>query len=278
MYHQIHVRVSNCCSQSSLSWVQWSSAPYKRPMSFSGADPTVQKWNQQWKSVSRRWNTNYARAYSVGQYFRHHQARGGWLLNRSKLSWGWRSGGALGRRSPPYQLAENEIAAVLGPALLDNTLNTTRPNADDPLTDESSSENDALATHPRRSTRQKKPTQSTGGERNSSCVGTYPAGQHFECHQTECWWPLNRWKFIREWYSCCPPQEEHLAEEAHSELHSFQSEWWVWKPSPSTQKSAHLCRPPRVQNVPIPYTQMLSSSDPNCSFEFKGTKFWKVGR
>ena len=34
------------------------------------------------------------------------------------------------------QQAENEIPAVLGPALLDNTLNTTRLNADDPSTDE----------------------------------------------------------------------------------------------------------------------------------------------
>ena len=50
--------------------------------------------------------------------------------------------------------------------------------------------------------------RSAGREWNTSCIWTCPAGQ----------WPLNRWKLIREWHSGRPAQEEHLAEEAHSEL------------------------------------------------------------
>ena len=54
------------------------------------------------------------------------------------------------------QLAENEILTAFGPAPLDDTLNATRLNADDPLTEESSSKSDAPATLLRRSTWQKK--------------------------------------------------------------------------------------------------------------------------
>ena len=78
MYYQIQVWGSNWCGRSSLNRGQWSSAPYKRPMSFSG---TVWKWNRQLKSVSRKQNTNYARPYSAG----------GWLLDRYKFVWRWRS-------------------------------------------------------------------------------------------------------------------------------------------------------------------------------------------
>ena len=58
------------------------------------------------------------------------------------------------------QPVENEIAAALGLALLDNTLNAIRLNAVDPSADESSSESDASAALLRRSTRQKKLTPS----------------------------------------------------------------------------------------------------------------------
>ena len=58
------------------------------------------------------------------------------------------------------QPVENEIPAALRPAPLDVTLNATRLNADDPSTDESSSESDAPAALLRRSTRQKRPAPS----------------------------------------------------------------------------------------------------------------------
>ena len=58
------------------------------------------------------------------------------------------------------QPVKNEIPIALWPALLGDTLNATRPNADDPSTDESSSESEVLAILLRRSTRQKRPALS----------------------------------------------------------------------------------------------------------------------
>ena len=58
---------------------------------LSGADSTARKWNRRQKSVSGGRNSNYDRAYFTGRYSRHHQAGGGWLLDRSKFVWGWRS-------------------------------------------------------------------------------------------------------------------------------------------------------------------------------------------
>ena len=75
-----------------------------------------------------------------------------------------RLGGTLGRRGLPEvarcasvdQPAENEIPAVLGPTPLDDILNATRPNTDDPSTDKSLSESDAPVAPLRRSTQQKR--------------------------------------------------------------------------------------------------------------------------
>ena len=56
--------------------------------------------------------------------------------------------------------AEGGIQIVLGPTPLDDTPDTTRLNANNPSTDESSSESDVPATPLRRSTQQKRPAPS----------------------------------------------------------------------------------------------------------------------
>ena len=58
------------------------------------------------------------------------------------------------------QSVEGRIPIMLGPSLLDNTPDTTRPEVDDSKTDPSSSEDDVPLIPIRRSTQQKRPTQS----------------------------------------------------------------------------------------------------------------------